>query len=112
MTDFGTGLALDEHFDLVIDETSNLAMTSGRDELEKDLAYKVSAVLDESTGNPLSQNGAVEIQMEIQGVLADDPRVTTIEKISVLTGQLNADEFTVKVVGQSTDGPFEFVETV
>jgi hypothetical protein len=99
MSDEGTGLSLDQNFDLVISSVGDLEKEDGLDELEKDLAMQVAYTLRNAIGQPDStelssqikslSRRAVEADVRIDEVLRNSIRIRKIERGTEITYQVS-----------------------
>ncbi len=79
-----TGIGLGENFDLVIDNSGDVASYSDLDEMKKDLSGQLTLVIeDEIIGTVLTRNKIVEAESSVRSVLENDERVTDIVDISI-----------------------------
>ena len=76
---FGTGIALDEEFDLSLDQTGDIATTTGTDELEKDLALNTAIELNEYIGSPPTATTKSDITRDTRITLLEDERVLSVD---------------------------------
>lgn len=80
MTDFGSGIALDENLDFEVDPTGDLAATSGSDELEKDLSFQMIFSLSDFVGRPPTGNLAPKVLDTATRVATADERVSSVNQ--------------------------------
>jgi len=107
MTDsLGSGLSLDEQWDLYVDERSgDLSSTEEGDELMKDLAFilgraltgsEIGTDVDEDdpnstrrsagiVGKVIDEGRAGDIRLRVRKLILSDPRVDTVEQVEVGT---------------------------
>lgn len=79
-----SGIALDENFDLVIDNSGDVASYSELEEMHKDISgILTSYVKDTVIGGVLTNNNVAEIKADVNSILQNDERVTSVQKISV-----------------------------
>lgn len=86
---FGSGIKLNNGFDLEVNSSGDIRTVSGSDELQKDIAYAVSAFLNDSYGGPITPETGAEIRTGVRRVMLEDPRIVRINSLSVQT--INAD---------------------
>jgi len=99
MSDEGSGLSLDQDFDLVISSVGDLEKEDGLEELEKDLAMQVAYTLRNAIGQPDSaelssqikslSRQAVEADVRIDEVLRSSIRIRKIESGTEVTYQIS-----------------------
>ena len=74
-----TGIGLDENFDLIIDNSGDVASYSELDEMHKDLSgILTSYVEDVVIGNVLTNNKVAEIKANVNSILLSYDRVTSV----------------------------------
>jgi len=78
MPEFGTGLSLDESFDLELSAVGDLEKTDGNEELQKDLAMQTSFVLRDTIGQPDNPEIASQIRSRVKNVVGADDRVEEV----------------------------------
>ena len=86
----GSGLSLDENWDLEIASDGDVASVEGSDELQKDLAFNVGRLLIDSQGGVVTDGDLSDIEIRVEQVLASDPRVAAVLRVEADT-QLNSD---------------------
>ena len=121
---YGSGLALDENFDLVIDSVGDLDYTEGVSEVEKDLAFRVTSALRYGTGveQPASMSeGAVggtlrpgdlaDMELVVSDIISSDPRISGVRSVDVDLVDDNSGEVSVtsKVVIDTETAEFDFI---
>jgi hypothetical protein len=73
--EFGSGLTLDEDFDLRVDQAGDLDTESGIEELSKDLSLQLSFSLRVYLGERASENLKAEVKNTTKNVVELDTRV-------------------------------------
>lgn len=99
MTDFGSGVALDENFDLRVDQTGDLKTVSDKAEIRKDIAVTIASALqtgrgvttpptvaDGAIGKPLTPGLRQDIRAALTPLLESDPRIESAKNIAVDRG--------------------------
>lgn len=100
-----SGLSLDEHFDLDL-ENGDAGSTEGLDEIAKDCAFRVRRIVDRRyAGDVLRGNRKTKLESRIRSGLVDDPRVFDAEVVARGNPSTNSIEIAILVV--STLGMFE-----
>lgn len=108
----GSGLALDEHWDLYVEEKSgDLASSSGIEELGKDLAFQIARILTPVTGTYINDGQVADIEIAVRKVITADPRVAEINELEALppespNGEVQIDAVITAVDDQTIDRVF------
>lgn len=98
MAPVGTGLQLDESFDLQVDQTSGeIARTDGIAQLKKTLTYRVRKELDDSIGTPEPQLSPEKTRARIIRAVQDDDRVETVTNVAIDPSAGNSDTLGVSL---------------
>jgi hypothetical protein len=88
--EYGRGLELSDDFDFVIAEDGDLGISSGNNELKKDVAYRVIEGINIGDYNFISTNGREELKLDIEAIVEFDERVqsatATVENPDSVTG--------------------------
>jgi len=79
----GSGLYLDTNFDLDVGQTGDLRSVNGVDELQKDLAFQLTILLDNFIGQPLSPETEAQIKSITIDTLSSDNRVGQVDRSSI-----------------------------
>lgn len=89
--EFGSGIALDEQFDLSVGATGDLETVSGVEELQKDLSFQLTQELQEYLGSPSSSSLVAQVSNTTKNVLNADSRIDSVnsESISVSIDSAN-----------------------
>lgn len=80
---YGSGISLDEDWDLEISQTGDIKATHDSDEFRKDLAYMTARRLEIELGQPLSSRSRAIIESIVRDILERDPRVRSIKQVTV-----------------------------
>lgn len=76
---YGNGLEVTDDFDLVIDESGDLASVSGGSELNKDIAFRVKRFIDLSNYELLTTTGREELRVDVETIVRADERIVSAE---------------------------------
>lgn len=125
-SDYGSGLDLDENFDLEVDSTGDLAYTEGSDELTKDLSVRVAGALmygdgvdrpenisDGVMGEVLTPGVKKDAGSVVLDILNDDPRIDEVADI-IISDERNPDKLIIEAYAETEDETqdFEFIVPV
>lgn len=94
--DFGSGIALktndDEGYawDFAADETGDLKATSGRRELQKDLAFFTARLFYGQLGQPQTQRAITGVESAVFEVASNDPRIIEVVTVEATPGDTRA----------------------
>lgn len=103
--EFGSGIFLDEQFDFSVGSTGDLENTSGIDELQKDLAFKMVLNLEQFLGQPPSGNLTAKVADVASRVAIADVRVDSVVEDSIdIQFSETRDELTVKLAVRTGEG--------
>lgn len=80
--EFGSGIFLDDQFDLSIDSTGDIQSTTGVDELQKDLAFQMVISMQQFRGSPPSGNLKAKISNTASQVVLGDSRINSVVRDS------------------------------
>lgn len=109
-TTFGSGIKLDEDWDLVVDSTGDLDHTVDSAELQKDLAFVSAQELEAFYGGPINETTRGRIRLKLTDVFTDDPRISEVTSLSVQDTEDITDEITIEVTLIADDGAeYDFV---
>ena len=79
-----SGIALDEDFDLLIDDTGDVGAVDDVAELQKDVATDVEPVLENQLiGTRTTENDIVGAESAIQSSLSGDSRINQILRVDI-----------------------------
>lgn len=79
-----SGIGLDENFDLVIDNSGDVASFTKLDELKKDLSGALTAYIDQQAiGSLLDNNKVAEIESDVRTYLEQDERVVSVQTLNI-----------------------------
>ena len=93
----GTGFALNPahlqgyDWDLRVDSTGALMLTTGIDEYVKDLAFQTASESGELRGDRMTANAIEDTKLLLQRVLEADPRTKTIRRLGLQPSDRDAD---------------------
>lgn len=108
----GSGIALDQNFDFEIDATGDLNSVSGVEELNKDLALRLTIFLDEFRGQILTNEVKSEIKNRVINVLLSDQRVVNVNEASIQIKEVTRNEIAIKAPYKATTGQTELIFTL
>jgi hypothetical protein len=106
MSSLDTGIDLDEHFDMQVDETGDIAASSDLAQLQQDLSGAITTIVENNfigTG-PLTPTLAAELESIIASRVEYDRRILSIESIDVTTAGPPGDELSVSITAVSIYG--------
>lgn len=101
MTDFGTGLSLDEQWDLHPGPSGDLTVDSDEDELLKDLAVNMARGIDDDVGAVIRSGDRADIEIFVRKLANSDPRVSGITRANVV---MEDNTLTIDIEIQTVDG--------
>lgn len=106
MSSIDTGIDLDEHFDMQVDKTGDIAASSDVAQLHQDLSGAITAILEDSFigEGPLTPTLAVETESIIASRVESDPRILSVENINVTTTDVSANDVVVEITAVSIYG--------
>lgn len=81
---FGSGIKLDQDFDMVIDGTGDIGFERGLDELQKDFAFNTARNLHRRIGTPLSKTEKEITKVKVARILQQDQRVQSVDSVSII----------------------------
>ena len=81
MSNFGSGIFLNEDWDFEVDVTGDLKSTSGPDELQKDVSFNVARNVE--IGKRLDSSTQKKIQVTVRDVLVNEYRIESIRELDV-----------------------------
>jgi len=102
--EFGSGIALDQQFDLSVDSTGDIEATSGVNELQKDLAFNMVLNLERFLGEPPSGNLNTRVADIASRVALADVRVASVSDDISVSFNETRDEITIKMSVRTSDG--------
>lgn len=103
--EFGSGIFLDEQLDFSVGNTGDLKHTSGLEELQKDLAFKMILNLEQFLGQPPSGNLKAKVADVASRVAIADTRVNSVVEDSIeVDFNETRDELTVKLAVRTGEG--------
>jgi hypothetical protein len=82
MSEFGTGFALEQSFDVAV-RNGTLLTVSGRDVIERDVAFTLAREADIRRGGVPDADFRAELEVLIRRILTRDPRITGVRSLSV-----------------------------
>lgn len=104
MSELGSGLSLDEQWDLYVDKSSgDLASDRGTDEVEKDLAFILGRALSDVAGDFIDDGKAGDIRLSVRKLVLADDRIDTVENIDVRQETID-DELKIQVTATTVTG--------
>jgi hypothetical protein len=93
---FGSGLYLDNTFDLDVGQTGDLRSVEGVDELQKDLAFQLTILLDDLVGQPLDPETEAQVKSITIDVLTSDNRVEDVDRSGITVRKPRRDTITIQ----------------
>jgi len=106
----GAGVALDQSFDFSIDPTGDLAATSGKQELQKDLSLLMTQNLQEYLGQPPTTETKVEIKEDAIEIALADVRVIAVDRELASVEIIDREEISLSLpVVTSSEQQYTFV---
>lgn len=106
--DLGGGIALDDDFDFEVDETGDIRKTTGRAELEKDIAYATAYALQAQLGQRVDGTAKKQVELIVRNVLIEEVRITDINRVNVIELP-ELDGYEIATNADSDAGPVELV---
>lgn len=79
--DLGSGIALDQELDFIVDATGDLEHASGVDEVRKDLAFNLIRELSSFEGRLQNRETEADAEIVAQRTILNDPRVAQVQYI-------------------------------
>jgi hypothetical protein len=103
MSEFGTGFALEQSFDL---DTANgtLPTVSGRDVIKRDIAFTLVREVTPERGEVPDADFRAEITLVTRRVLTRDPRIESVQSISVNLDSGDVKQAEIAVTVGTEDG--------
>jgi hypothetical protein len=112
-SNFGSGPALNEDFDFIIDNTGELESSSSVEELGKDLSMQMVLNLEKYLGQSPTNLLRRKVELTATRVATADTRVREVDTESTTVSFSNRrDELTVEMRVLTESGPQEFVFNV
>jgi hypothetical protein len=82
--ELGSGLSMDEQFDLYVDDSiGDLSFSTGSEEVRKDLAFQISRLLTGVVGDFMTEGKKADIEIAVRKLVANDPRISEIARLEV-----------------------------
>lgn len=111
LLELGSGLSLDEKWDLYVDPSSgDLQNDTGSEELRKDLAFIFARALQKYVGEFIDDGRAADIRLFSRKLVLSDPRIDTVESLEVQSNtqgtELEIDVLATTVEGVTVDEVF------
>lgn len=111
MPDLGSGLSLDEQWDLYVDESSgDVAFEEASEEVQKDLAFILARALKPVVGEFIDEGGAADIRLRVRKLILSDDRIDTVDEVEVIPDtdgdRLDIDVTATTVTGVEIDNVF------
>lgn len=78
--ELGSGIALDEQFDMSIDSTGDIETVQGADELQKDLSFQLAISLQDVLGETQSSSVETIVRDIVVKVANADSRVQRVDE--------------------------------
>lgn len=111
MSDLGSGLSLDEQWDLYVDESSgDLAFDSADREVRKDLAFILGRALNGEgsensgvVGRVIDEGRAGDLRLRIRKLILSDERIDTVENIEV-NPDIDGSELEIEIEATTVTG--------
>lgn len=107
MPEFGSGISLDDSWDLHPDDSGDIETDRGQAELQKDMAVLLAERLKPALGQRLTRDVQSDVRIAAEQVLIGDERIDSIRSLTVTDEATNSLRVTADVV--TTEGPFELV---
>lgn len=107
--ELGAGPALDELFDLDPNNSGGLRISSGVDELGKDVAMNSAIVLQNAIGQRADEQVAPQIEDDVRGVMLQDSRILRVTSLTVRRTDRRGQSFEVSAVVRTIDGEQDLV---
>jgi hypothetical protein len=82
-TEYGAGIKLTQNFDFDISPTGDIESTDGVAELEKDLAFQLTRVLNDEVGEVIGPGSASQLERLTRVALNQDARVSEVLSVQV-----------------------------
>lgn len=80
---YGSGIKLDEDWDLIVDDTGDIASSSDFNELEKDIAYALANRLENEGGLLTNPTGRAQVKSTTLEILRREPRIARVIDVVV-----------------------------
>lgn len=106
---FGSGIELAENFDLVVDEVGDIGFVTGQAELQKDLAFRSSVLLQDELGQVSTPTTYASIRVRTRRILLADDRVQSVDFIRVREGDDENEIIINATITADDDGDYELV---
>jgi len=109
MAELGSGIALDQNFDFDVDETGDLRVAEGADELSKDISFALVSALEGLIGAPKTPEIKRKIRDRSRRVALADDRVQAASADSISVSETSRDTFRVSMSVVTIAGTEELV---
>lgn len=81
--ELGSGIALSQHLDFIVDTTGDLEHAEGVGEVRKDLAFNIIREMSDFEGRVPNRETEKDAEIVAKRVILADPRVSTLNAIEV-----------------------------
>lgn len=106
---YGVGIALDKSWDLNTSTSGDIDLVSGIDELEKDIAFKITFILQQVKGRNPTEKLRQRVIDRIRQVLQRDQRIRSIQSVEIDFVD-RTETMTVQIEATGTTQGFIFTE--
>lgn len=105
MSDLGSGMSLDDQWDLYVDESNgDLAFSTAEEEVKKDLAFQIARVLGDVVGDYIGQAKQADIRIAVRKLVINDSRIEEIQGLNIRTPTPQNDIIEIDMVLATTEG--------
>lgn len=91
-------IAVDEHFDVFIDDRNDLATTEGRREVEQSLAIHLSLFFHNEIGSVDKANAKDRLELAARRVASNNDRIDTLRSVVVTESKDEMEKFEVRIL--------------
>jgi len=108
----GKGIALQEAdndpltttWDIEIGGDGDIAIAAGVDELEKDISFKVSRVIETSRGQNITRNFLARVESVVENILNRDERIREVIEVTAVQDDDDLDRYNVEAEATAITG--------
>lgn len=107
--DWGNAWGYEHEWDMEVDQTGDIKMTFGFEELKKDIAFRSAAILDGRRGEPLTPSNRADIRALVKDLLNNDPRLGRIVSLSVTESDNDPNKLLISTTVNTEEGQTDLV---
>ena len=96
-------IAVDEHFDVFIDDRNDLGVTEGRREVEQSLAIHLALFFHEEIGSVDKDNAKARLELAARRVASQNDRIDTLRSVIVTESSDEQNKFNIRILYDEDD---------